>query len=909
MFNLKEFQNDSVLEPLVDKLNKILSKNKTQKVIKVIEELEILLNQPENVVATTYILSILVEHDSKLITEGIIQKTETLLNSDNPKLRVNSILIIGFKLLTSPDLVNTYFKVLAKYLIDNSVDVRDNVHFFLHELVKVNPNLVEDIKDSIINSLSIEKNKENQLSLFNLLSFCKELDFNQSFELREISKSLISSYSDDTNSEITPLLFKIITQFFPKMKEIKIEILSIDELLELLDSQFLMKRHNFTQILKKSNITLKDYLKEIEKSDLNDKKILFYTRNKKNSIFVYELEKIKLINFFKEGLKLSTKEFQDTFSQIIQNDSELKLFINTLINLKIINGYYSDLGIFYSYDHFKSEMANNLIQNGIINIRKYNYLPPEFIGNIIKDIKKSQKDKLLSGKEEKSYYSLKKIKEQINVEAAKNSVIDLKSYRERLRDKDFIDLIKNLPKEYLTNYRKGTQWLTNLGTLKISNEIQSSKIFGFFDINKNSKKISISQILLIDVFDHLVDARSGIWDKRREVFYYSKYLTEKIETIRLISDEGEKANQIKLLANELGIDENLILTKIDENLEFIAKEITKKEQINVREYLEKTGMDLDSFMKFIDEIGITFFKKDDLFIFDPAKIEEAKNDIKYMLLDKSKSEDSIILGNLNIKSDLVKELIKDLLKDGKLKGLFHEDEGEIQFFTERGIRNIMLENSFIFSFNDLFYGKDLNQEEIDLMRLVFNDLVKSGKLKGTFDEETLTFSSDEVIFANDYNTVLFEFEKNVNNYIFIFESEFERIKKILTKKEETIFPQEIKLIQEIIDKINEKYVKWRSGLDAFIRRFNKKFLRDQGVSTKGYREMFSTGEKKEVKSFEEDQEVHEHMKNFEAWVKLFNRIEVKFPNIIFYQKRLINNQQDKDTRFKLMELSSELNLI
>ena len=228
MFNLKEFQNDSVLEPLVDKLNKFLSKNKTQKVIKVIEELETLLNQPENVVATTYIISILVEHDPKLITEGIIKKTETLLTSDNPKLRVNSILIIGFKLLTSPDLVSTYFKVLAKYLIDNSVDVRDNVHFFLHELVKVNPNLVEDIKDKIIKSLSIEKNKENQLSLFNLLSFCKELDFNQSFELREISKSLISSYSDDTNSEITPLLFKIITQFFPKMKEIKIEILSSD---------------------------------------------------------------------------------------------------------------------------------------------------------------------------------------------------------------------------------------------------------------------------------------------------------------------------------------------------------------------------------------------------------------------------------------------------------------------------------------------------------------------------------------------------------------------------------------------------------------------------------------------------------------------------------------------------------
>ena len=909
MFNLKEFQNDSVLEPIVDKLNKFLSKNKTQKVIKVIEELETLLDQPENVVSATYILSMIVEHDSELITEGIIQKIEVLLNSDDPKLRVNSILIIGFKLLENQDLVRNYFKILAEYLIDKSVDVRDNVHFFLLELLKVKPILVEDIKNILIRSLSIEQNKENLLSLFNLLGFCKDLDFNQLLDLRDVSKSLISSYFDDMKSEIISNLLKLISQFFPILKEDTLNSMKIDDLLTLVDNQFLMKRHNFTKLSAKSNITLRGYVKQIEKLNLIDKKIIFYTKNEKNLIFVYEIEKNKFINFFEEGLKITSEQIQNTFSQIIQSNSELKIFIKTLINLKIIDGYYSDLGIFYSFNHIKSKLVHDLMQNGIINTKKYNYLPPKFIGNILNEIKSSQKDILLLGKKKKILYSLKRISDQINIEAAKTSVIDLKSYRERLTDIDFINLIKNLPKEYLTRYHKGTQWLTNLGVLKISNEIQSSKIFGFFDIVKNSKKINIGQILLLDVFDHFVDHRSGIWDKTREVFFYSKYLTEKIETIKLISDDEEKSNQIKLLAKELNIEKNLIIQKIDENLKSIAEEIRNKDQIKIGEFLEKTGMELDSFMKFIDELGISFFKKDDLLIFSPAKIEEAKNDIKYMLLDKSKSEDSIALGNLNIKSDLIEILIKDLLEDGKLKGVFYDYEGEIRFFTERGIRNLMLENSFIFSFSDLFYEKDLNQEEIDILKIVFDNLVKNKKLKGTFDEETLTFSSDEVLFAKDYNTVLFEFEKNVNNYISIFESEFDRIKKILTKKEETIFPQEIKLIQEIIDKVNEKYVKWRSGLDAFIRKFNEKFLKDQGLSTRSYREMFSTSAKKEVKSFEEDPEVNERMKNFDAWVKLFNRIEVKYPNVIFYQKRLINNPGDKESRNKLMELSSELNLI
>ncbi|MFX0082230.1 MAG: hypothetical protein ACFE94_10815 [Candidatus Hodarchaeota archaeon] len=909
MFNLKEFQDNLVLEPIVDKLNKFLSKNKTQKVIKVIEELESLLDKSELAIPITYILSILAEHNIDLITERIIQKVDNLLGSDQVKLRVNSLIIIGFALLANQDLIKKHFNKLGEYLTDQSDDLRDNVHFFLLKLVKRNPNLVNLIKDNLLNSLSMEQNKENLLSLFDLLGFCKDLGFDQLYHLRDISKSLISSYYDDTMSEIVKSLLKLLLQFFPDLKENDLETLKIDDIIALLDKQFLMKKTNFTKLSRNSNISLKDYIKEIKKSVLKDQKIFFYTKTKDNLIFVYELERDKLITLFEEGLKISQQKLQDIFSQIIQDDSELKIFIQTLINLKIIKGYYSNLGLFYSFNYIKSILENDLIRKGIINVNKYNYLPPQFIGDIIKDIRMSQKDKLLLGKDKNTYYSLKKIQKQINQEAAKSSVIDLKSYRERLNDEDFINLIKNLPKDYLSNYHKGTQWLTNLGTLKISNEIQSSKIFGFFDIMKNSKKINIDQILLIDVFDQTVDHRSGIWDKRKEVFYYSKFLTEKIETISSISNEVEKSKEIDLLAKELNIDKNLIITKIDENLQLIVEEIKNKNQIKVSEYIEKTGMELEAFLKYIGELGITYFKKDDDLIFNTVKIEEAKNEIKYLLLDKSKSEECLALGNLNIRSNLIEELIKDLLKDGKLKGIFYENEGQLQFFTERGIRNLMLENSFLFSFSDLFYGKELNNDEIELLKEIFDDLIKKGKLKGTFDLETLTFSSNEVLFAKDYNTVLFEFEKNVNKYNQIFESEFDKIKKILTKQEDTVFPQEIKLIQEIIDKINEKYVKWRSGLDAFVRRANKKFLRDQGVSVKKYKEIFSTQEKKELKSFAEDLEVYEHLHNFESWVKLFNKLEVKYPNIIFYQKRLINNPEDNDSKNKLMDLLKELYLV
>ncbi|MFX1343517.1 MAG: hypothetical protein ACFFAI_00305 [Promethearchaeota archaeon] len=908
MFNLKEFQNDLVLEPLVYKLNKYLSKEKSQKIIKVIEELVILLDQSKHAVPITYILSILAEHDINFITEKIIEKIIPFIDSEDDKLRVNSLIIIGFVFLSDQDLVKQYFNKFAESLKDQSDDIRDNIHFFLNELVKKNPNLVNNIKNEIIESLSIEQIKENLLSSINLLAYCKDLSFNQLYHLRDISKSLILSYFDDIKSKIVVNLLKIISQFYPDFNDDNLETLKIDDLLTFLDKQFLMKKTNFTKLSRHSNITLKEYIKKIKNTELRDEKLFFYTKPEKNLIFIYELERSKVIAFFEEGLKISKEKIQEKFSQIITDEKELKIFIETMINLGIIKGFYSNLGLFYSYNHIKSTLGNDLIQKGNINIKKYNYLPPQFIGNIIEEIKESQKDKLLLGKDKSVYYSLKKIQKQINREAAKNSIVELKSYRERLSDGDFILLIKNLPEGYLSNYHKGTQWLTNLGILKISNEIKSSKIFGFFDIIKNSKKLNIGQILLIDVFDQTVDQRSGIWDKRKEVFYYSKYLTEKIESISSILDEEEKTKQIDLLAKELNIDRNLILTKIDENLQLIAGEIRKMDQIKASDYLEKTGMDLDSFMKFIDELGITYFKKEDLLIFNPLKIEEAKNDIKYLLLDKSKSEDYLSLGNLNIKSNLIEDLIQDLLEDGKLKGIFYEHEGQIQFYTERGIRNLMLENSFIFSFNDLFYGKELNEKEILLLREILEDLSKKRKLKGTFNEETLTFSSSEILFAKDYNTALFEFEKNVNNYIQIFESEFETIKKILTKENETIFPQEIKSIQEVIDKINEKYVRWRNGLDAFVRKANKKFLKEQGVSPKKYKEVFSSPEMKEIKSFAEDPDVFDHLNNFDSWVKLFNKLEVKYPNVIFYQKRLINNPEDKESKNKLMDLMNELYL-
>lgn len=907
MLNLEDFKDSLILEK-VDKLNKLLSKNKIDKISKTINEFKFLLDEKKYNVPITYILSILAENRIELISEGLIQKIENFLQSEDVKLKINSIIIIGFSMLANSKYVERYSHEFVKFLKDKSEDVRNNVHYFLQELIKINPNLLNPDLEIILESLLTEKKTDNIISLLNFLDSCADLDFDHLFYFRDISKSLISSFEDKKSSKIFIRLIELLKKFFPLLNEIGLENLESKGVITLIENLFLMKKHNFSLIRKKLDVDLKEYLKNFAKSNLKEKKVYFYIKTKENVIYIYELEKDKLKTFFKQDKKISDKKIYNTFSQVIDDDSELKLFIKTLNNLKIIDGYYSDIGFFYPYVYIKSKLIEDLQVNGSIELTSYNFLPQNFIDRIMKGIS-SMKITFLKRKDQETYISLKKIQDQINSEAAKGSIIELKPYRQILLDEDFIRLVKNMPREYLSKFHKGTQWLTNLGVQKITNEVQNSKIIGYFDISKSSDKLNIGQLLLLDVFDQFVDYRSGIWNNQKNIFYYSKYLKDKIDKISLTADETEKLKQIDEISQQLNIDRNHILSKIDENLQLIAEEIKQKDQLKISEYLEKTGMELDIFLKFIDELGIIYFKKADLLIFSPQKIEDAKNDIKFMLIDKSKSNDYISLGTYDITSSLIEDLIHDLIADGKVKGIFHQNAGEVLFYTERGIRNQMLENNFLFSFHDLFYGKELKQTEISFLREIFDDLIQKRRLKGSFEEETLTFSSDDVIFAKDYNIVLFEFDKMVNNYTQKFETEFQKIKKILSKKQETIYPQEIKIIQETIDKINEKYVNWRSGLEGFIRRTNNKLLRDQGISVKKYKTSLSKEEKEEIMSLEEDPEVNVLLNNFNRWTKLFNKLELKYPNVIFYQKRLINNPKDKETKNKLNELLIELDLI
>ena len=901
MFNLDDFEKFEPLYPIIEKLNKNLAKNKLEKISNLIGQLQFLLEEEEFVVPITYILSILIEEESSLISEELIKKVFSYLDDNNTKLKLNSITILGFASLENLSVINEFLKRLVNFLLDDDKDIRDNAHYFLNEIIKKKNISICNEKSTILKALSIEKNLDNFISLVNFLCKCEEFSFNHLFEVRYLVRQLFTEHFE--NSMFTSELVALCKYVFPSIKELKIEDLNLPQTLDILDGLFLMSKKIYSE---DNENELKEAIHAVKNSKNKDKEIYFYIKNREEKKFYfYELEEIKLLSIF-DKKRVSNEDLFQIFSQVIKDEQELKSMVNKLLNLNHIKGYYSELGYFYPLSSLKSEFTSLLQDKGMINNKIFDYLPPSLIQKLVREISKSSKTQLLRGKSDSAFYSLKKIENQINSEAAKNSSIDLKAFKERLEEDDFKVLIKNIPKDYLTSFNRDTHWLTNLGLLKIKREIENSKILGYFSMPKVSEKIIVIKPLLSDIFQQSIDLRSGVFDKNREVFYYSKFIKDRISI--LITDPVEKEKNINVLAKELNIDRTHILTSIDENIRLIGEEIKKLDMIKLSDYVEKTGMSTSDFLNFIEKLGLKYFKKGDFLIINETKIDNAKEEIKSMLIEKSRSSEIITLGNLEITSSIVKDLLSVLQESNKIKGIFYVEEGQLQFYTQLGLEKLMEESS-LFSFEDFFPEKKLSNKEIDLLTSIVKDLLRTRRINGKFDEESLIFSSDDIIFAQDYNAVFLEFEKMVKNYCLRFQNEFIQIKDILTKQDESIIPQEIKIIQEIIEKINEKYIRWRHGLDAFIRRTNTELLRKQGYSIKKYKAMILSMDNKDIKFFEDDDDVKSLMQHFNSWIKLFNELELKYGNVIFYQKRLILNPEHEENREKLNILLEQLELL
>ncbi|MHA1782844.1 MAG: hypothetical protein ACTSUL_05375, partial [Promethearchaeota archaeon] len=113
MIDIKQFKDNEILVPIVEKINKFMNKNKLDKVRKLIDELGNLLEDQELRVPITYILSIIAENEISLINNKIIEQIIKFLDSTDEKIIINSIIIVGFSLLANP---NEFKAIAARFV-------------------------------------------------------------------------------------------------------------------------------------------------------------------------------------------------------------------------------------------------------------------------------------------------------------------------------------------------------------------------------------------------------------------------------------------------------------------------------------------------------------------------------------------------------------------------------------------------------------------------------------------------------------------------------------------------------------------------------------------------------------------------------------------------------------------------
>ena len=88
----------------------------------------------------------------------------------------------------------------------------------------------------------------------------------------------------------------------------------------------------------------------------------------------------------------------------------------------------------------------------------------------------------------------------------------------------------------------------------------------------------------------------------------------------------------------------------------------------------------------------------------------------------------------------------------------------------------MLKNMFHFSFHGLFPGKEFSHDETEFCKRIVRKLIEDEKIKGEFDEEDLSFSCTDLLFAKNYNNLLEGFTTMITGIFGEFEIALSKIK-------------------------------------------------------------------------------------------------------------------------------------
>jgi len=143
-------------------------------------------------------------------------------------------------------------------------------------------------------------------------------------------------------------------------------------------------------------------------------------------------------------------------------------------------------------------------------------------------------------------------------------------------------------------------------------------------------------------------------------------------------------------------------------------------------------------------------------------------------------------------------------------------------------------------------------------------------LKGRYNTETKTFISEDLTHAAQYDDIVNAARRKGKRIILHFKNILERIKQILVNTEEQITPNQIALMEEIMNKMVKEQKKWCDEFDAFIADKSTEMKRDilKEPSVKRVRERIF------------------------SYRYVINKLSVSYNSILYYQRLYIVRKGD-----------------
>ncbi|MHA1729746.1 MAG: hypothetical protein ACTSWY_13610 [Promethearchaeota archaeon] len=908
LFSFEDFKNPEILK-IVNKINQFHVKEKFKKIKSLLVNLEDFLidETSEECRESIFIYSVLIDYIPDILTKNLIKRLEELVTSENDEIRLNAIILYGKKLIekmTSVDVnegdisvSGDEIDVFIDFLMDNIPEIKGNVIFLIEQFPEKYYDYILPKVDHLKKLIEKTQNIEILDAIFNVL----EKIWERSLSIKlVVFKFLFESYKSASKERKQSKILTFMAKGFNELETFisSNEKIRYNDVINFLnDRSPMIKIYDIQKISQDSDMFFKKVLKKFKKLK-GDKEIFRFIFSGKKKYFV-EVEILAFINHLKDRKRKVENLIKLFGSANLDGISLLNVLIKKMVKSKLIQGYLST-SYFYSYDYIKELIMDDIRQHGKVDLKKHssdiNY---NFIVKIVNDINKETKFTGIFNKDHYIFLNLSSIIKEIEKVCFKENIFDLTEYSQLYNHKDFKLIEEECKKKFLTKHHHNMIWLTNLGNTRITSSCYEGQTIGFIEMSRITVEQGIPNEIAREILDEWLKDKPGLWDKSNKKYYFTKYIKKRLNQVEKTADSEVKAGIAADLAEELNLDKDNILDKLNQEIEQIIGQIKEKPSIEINSYCRMLGFKRDKFIEFVSDLNIPYLLQENEMIFDPKRISKKKLQVNKEILKKSRTDELFLpqlSKQLKFNRQMIREIIATFINEKKINGFFISDD---LFITENSIINRMLDNKDIITMETIFPERDLTKDEHKYSILILERLIDSGELIGEYDREKGEFYSERAMFVKEYDDEKTNVKEIFSTYTGYMKDTFNKIRNIYMNKSD-IKPGDLKRKDFLLKRIMDELEKWDKVINRALKKTEKTFssLEDADDMTFG-----------EVLDAEEDSEKIDGeflLGEFNKWKEIIMNLDQGIDKAGALKKKMSKGQENEEIKENLEEIYKNL---